>query len=474
LLCLPAAAQQGSGLERSVVKIVNYTQRGIWYTPWDVSQVTPVLGSGFVIEGGQILTNAHVASDSRLMILFLHNDPDPHYAAVTHIAHDCDLALVRPEEPDLLNDVPPLRLGSLPELGSTVDTLGYPIGGTQLSSTRGVVSRIEAQSYIHSGIDQHVTVQTDAAINSGNSGGPVVQDGSVVGVAFQVIADLDNVGYFIPTEVIGRFLRDVEDGRYDGYPFLGVHTAGMENPAARRKAGMEERESGARIHLLYPESSAEGILRPGDVVLEVEGHQVANDGSVADGGLRFPFGMLIDRLQVGESVELRLLRDGERLDVSVPLLGYRLGDLRGHVYDRLPKYYIYGGLVFVALSFETVKTFGSEWAADGDRPLLYEFLFRPLDDLSLLSKERVVLLRRLTHPVNADMAWFRNQVVERVNGRTVYGLEDLVEAFEGHDGDYHFIEFSNFNRFGVLDRRGAEKANPEILNSYGIGEDRRL
>lgn len=472
--CYPVAAQDGQGLERSVVMIVNYAQRGLWYTPWDVSRVDPVLGSGFVIENGQILTNAHVASDSRFIVLFLHNDPNPHYAEVTHIAHDCDLALLRPQEPDLLDGVPPLKLGGLPRLGSTVDTLGYPVGGTQLSSTRGVVSRVEAQQYIHSGIDQHLTVQTDAAINAGNSGGPVIQDGSVVGVAFQVIANLDNVGYFIPVEVVQRFLRDVQDGRYDGYPDLGVLTASMENPAARRKAGMLEGESGTEIYLVYPESSADGLLRTKDIVLEVEGHKVANDGTVSDGGLRFPSGMLVDRRQVGETVTLRILRDGQRLDVSVPLRAYEHSKLLGHAYDRLPRYYIYGGLVFVALEFETIKTFGAEWPAEANRPLLYEFFFRPYLDNSMLTRERVVLLRRLTHRVNADMAWFRNQAVERVNGKTIDGLEDLVEAFETHDGDFHFIEFSTYHRFGVIDRHEAERSNAEILERYGINKDRNL
>jgi hypothetical protein len=248
----------------------------------------------------------------------------------------------------------------------------------------------------------------------------------------------------------------------------------MGNPAARRKAGMLEGESGTQIFLVYPESSAEGLLRAGDIVLAVEGHEVANDGTVIDGGLRLPSGMLVDRRQIGETVTLHILRDGERFDVSVPLRAYEQSKLRGHVYDRLPRYYIYGGLVFVPLDYEMIKTFGSEWRADAERPLLFEFFYRPYIDTSMLNRERVVLLRRLVHPVNADMAWFRNQAVERVNGKTINGLEDLVEAIETHDGDFHFIEFSTFNRLGVLDRHEAESSNREILERYGINKDRNL
>jgi S1-C subfamily serine protease len=462
------------GLERSVVRIVNYAQRGNWYSPWNVSVVGEMAGTGFVIEGGLVMTNAHVVSDSRLLLLFLHNDPNPHHAEVFQIAHDCDLALVRPKEPDLLRDVPPLGFGSLPRLGSTVDTLGYPVGGTQVSSTRGVVSRIEAQLYLHSAIDQHLTVQTDAALNPGNSGGPVIQNDRVVGVAFQIIPDLQSVGYFIPPEVIHRFLQDVADGRYDGYPDLGAETAGMENPAARARAGMLDGETGVVVDMVYPDSSADGSIRAGDVILAVESLSVANDGTVEEGRQRFPFGMLVDRMQIGESVTLRILRQGERLDVSVPVRRYVPARKHGNIYDRLPRYYIHGGLVFVPLDLEMLKTFGENWPTEADKLVLYEFLQRPMDEPELVTKERVVLLRRLDHPVNADMAWYRNQVVERVNGRTIHRLEDLIEAIESHEGEFHLLEFSSFRRFGVLDRRRAEESNAEILERYGVPRDRNL
>lgn len=481
LLCLaacfadPSAAQPiEPGVERSVVRLVNYAQRGQWYSPWDLTNVSESRGSGFVVAGGLVMTNAHVVSDSRHLLIYLHNDPTPYPAEVRFVAHDCDLALVAPIDPQVLEGVPALEIDGEAQLGAAVVTLGYPAGGNALSSTRGVVSRIEDQLYLHSSMDRHLTVQTDAAINPGNSGGPVLEGNRVVGVAFQAMPDLQSVGYFIPVEVIGRFLRDVEDGRYDGYPELGVETSTMDNPAARAAAAMEAHETGVRVYGLYPGSSADGQIRVGDVILAVDGQTVANDGTVADGSLRIPFGLLVDRLQVGEQVRVTLLREGERLEVDVPLTAYEVADKHGHSYDRLPRYYVYGGLVFVPLDLEMLKTFGAEWPQRADKALLHEFWFRPQSDRAQMQLERVVLLRRLDHAVNANMAWYRNQVVERVNGRTIDGLEDLIEAFESFDGDFHFIEFSNFSRFGVLDRRQADEANAEILRVYGVDRDRNL
>ncbi len=468
------AAAEPAPVERSVVRIVNYAQRGDWYSPWDVSAVTPGSGSGFVVAGGLVMTNAHVVSDSRMLLLFLHNDPNPHRASVFRVAHDCDLALVRPEDEGLLKSVPALRLGGLPRLGSAVETFGYPLGGRRVSSTRGVVSRIAEQLYVHSGVDRHIAIQTDAAINPGNSGGPVVQDGRVVGVAFQALPDAQSIGYCIPTEVVERFLRDVSDGRYDGYPDLGLMSSGLDNPAPRRKAGMAEGETGARVDFVYPGSSADGLVREGDVLLAVDGRPVANDESVAEDDRRFPFGLLVDRRQIGESISLRVLRAGQRLDLTVPLKATRFAATLANVYDRLPRYYVYAGLVFVPLEREMLKTYGVQWLQAADRALLFEYLFRPLMEPALFLDERVVLLRRLDHPVNANLSWYRNAAIERINGRRIRRLEDVVEALERQTGDYQLIEFSNYGHIEVLDRKAAERANEEILRRYGVPKDRRL
>ncbi|HKQ62268.1 MAG TPA: trypsin-like peptidase domain-containing protein [Candidatus Polarisedimenticolaceae bacterium] len=472
-LLLAGSAAPCAEPEDSVVRVVNYSQRGDWSQPWDVTPVRETAGSGLVIDGA-VLTNAHVVSDSRMLVLFLHGDPDPHQARVVAVGHDCDLALVEPLESGLLARVPALVLGELPRLRSTVDTLGYPVGGTQVSSTRGVVSRIEPQVYSHPGNHRHFAVQTDAAINPGNSGGPVLQDGKVVGVAFEAAPDLQNVGYFIPTEVIRRFLDDVADGSYDGYPELGVRSSGLENPAPRRKAGMSENDSGVRVDFVYPGSSADGVLRAGDVLLSVDGVRVANDGSVGQDGLRFPYGMLIDRRQSGDRVALRVLRERARLELTVTLRGYAPLSRDGNVYDRLPRYFIYAGLIFEPLDLEMIKTFGEDWYASGDRVVLHEFLLRPLAQPELLGQERVILLGRLDHPVNANLAWFRNQVVERVNGRPVGSLDELIEAIESNRGAFQVIEFADYRRFAVLDRAQAEQANAAILERYGVARDRNL
>lgn len=457
--------------ERSVVRIVNHQQRGDWYSPWNAPAPTEGWGSGFVLEGGLVMTNAHVVSDSRLTYIYLHNDPRPHLARVHAIGHDCDLALLALDDPAVLESIEVLRLGSLPAPRSVVETYGYPQGGKRMSSTRGVVSRIEMQVYAHRSTASHLTIQTDAAINPGNSGGPVVQSGKVVGVAFQGTADLENVGFFIPAPVITHFLTDVNDGEYAGFPSLGVEVTNLENPAARRRAGMTTDQTGVRVAWVDHRGSASGHLRGGDVLLSIAGTPIANDGTVAFGALRLDHRVLVDQHQVGGEVALDVLRDGNALSVSVPLRRPPFGQTLGFAYDRMPRYYIYGGLIFVPLEYQLIAAFGPGAVYQTD--LLHELFIRPSLDPSWDKEQAVVLLRRLDHPVNAAMAWHSNMIVERANGRPIRSLDDLIAALEANTQEFQVLEFASHNRFGVLRRAEADAAGPEILARYGIAKDRR-
>lgn len=469
-----APAAPGPAVERSVVRIVNNMQRPSWFTPWSGGPVSQMTGSGFVVEGGLIMTSAHVVSDSRFLVVYLHGDPNPHEARVVIQGHDCDLSLIKPVDASLLEKVPALPFGTMPPLRSMVETYGYPAGGDQISSTQGIVSRIDRQTYMHSAADGHLAVQTDAAINPGNSGGPVVREGRVVGVAFQNDTKLQSVGFFVPVEVIQHFLVDVKDGVYDGFPDLGVRIASLENPAARRFSGMKTGDSGVRVDWIAPGGSADGHLQIGDTLLGIDGLPIANDGSVASGEVRIPLGLLVDRHQVGESLALTILHDGKRAAVSLKLGKYPSMARWSSLYDRRPRYYVYAGLVFVALDREALKTFGDSWETDADSEELYEFLYRQLGEPAFERKERVVLLRRLDDAVNANISFYRNILVDKVNGKPVDSLQDLVNAIEGNKGRYHVLEFAYFGRMAALDREAADKANADILRRYGVPRDRNL
>jgi S1-C subfamily serine protease len=475
LICLviPQSDAGAAAVEASIVRIINHFQRGQWDAPWDTYSVGKRTGSGFVVSGGRIMTNAHVVSDSRMLIIYLNGDPTPYEAKAKFIGHDCDLAVLEPLNTDWLSGIPSVDFGGLPELRSTVETFGYPTGGQRISSTKGVVSRIEMNRYMHSMIDYHLTVQTDAAINPGNSGGPVVQDNRVVGVAFQGSSRLENTGWFIPVEVVKHFLVDIGDGVYDGFPDLAVMFRNMENPAYRNYLRMQTGQTGMLVETVYPEGSAYGYLLADDVIREIDGYTVANDGTVKIEGLRLDASILLDRKQRGEAVRLAVWRKGDAVEIDVPMTTYPPLIRMGHIYDRMPRYFVYAGLVFVPLNVEILKLFGRNWGTDAPASLRYAYKYKPIEKPTDLHEEPVVFLRRLKHPVNADMPNFKNVLVETVNAKRITNLRDLVVAIESNQGKYHVLEFGK-GIVHVLDAEKVAEANQDIMKQYGIQKDRRL
>ncbi|MBI5549046.1 MAG: trypsin-like peptidase domain-containing protein [Deltaproteobacteria bacterium] len=282
-------------------------------TPWRLGKPRSSTGTGFAIPGGRIFTNAHVVSGAKQVLIKRQGTAAPVPADVEFIAHDSDLALLKPHVASALDGVRPIELGALPKLRSQVVTYGFPLGGHELSSTAGIVSRIEFRHYAHTTLDDHLTVQTDAAINPGNSGGPVVQDGKAVGVAFQGIKDASNVGYFIPRPVIDRFLADMAPRRQcprPGHRRRARPGRGLRRPPCRCAAARARAQG--RLHRGVP-LGRRARLRPGRRARHLLGWQDRQAGT----GHRLARAQAVPRARHGQGHLPRL--HAARLRVAAPV-----------------------------------------------------------------------------------------------------------------------------------------------------------
>lgn len=460
--------------EKSVIQIINFSQQPLWDTPWRFDTIRRSGGSGFVIKGKRIMTNAHVVSWARQILVRRYQDPKLYTARVVFIGHDCDLALLEVDEPSFFDGLEPLEIGELPKVRTTVVTYGYPAGGEQISYTRGVVSRIELQTYVHIGNRSLLGVQTDAAINPGNSGGPVIQDGLVVGVAFQGVQGLENTGYFIPPPVIKHFLKDIEDGKYDGFPTAGIRLAPLQNPAYRAKLGLTEDGIGVRIDSIMPIETTAKMLKEDDVLLEVGDYKVGSDGTVLYDGNRVHVAVVFQSVQSGESLPIKVLRERKVLSLDLKVYVYDGDKFAGNQYDILPRYFVYGGLVFTPLSLDYMKTLGRDWSESANAELVYELLYRRNESPEKARSEPIVLSTILPHSVNANFAIKGRALVDSINGIRIEKLEDVIRAFEKPNGDFHIIKFLPHNAVEVLKVSDVEKSNQEILKIHGVKSDRRL
>jgi S1-C subfamily serine protease len=461
-------------LERSVIQILIFHQTPDWTAPWRFDAVQRAGGSGFVIKGKRIMTNAHVVSWAREILVRKFQDPRPYVARVEFIGHDCDLAVLTVEDEAFFNDVTPLEFGELPKVRSTVVTYGYPAGGEEISYTRGVVSRVELSAYSHIGNRRFLSVQTDAAINPGNSGGPVIQDDRVVGVAFQGIQGLENTGFFIPPPVIQHFLKDIADGRHEGFPRAGVLLAPLQNPAYRARLKLPPDSTGVRADRVQPDSGASDVLRVDDVLLQIGAFPVASDGTMLYQGNRVSASVAFQFAQHGETVPLKVWRDGQARDLALTVKASTDEQAEGNQYDMQPRYYVFGGLVFTPLSRDYLRDAARDGTDSPATELTYELFYRRREQPETARAEPVVLSGVLADAANANFRVRGRALVDKLNGVRIETLADLIRAFETSTNAYDLIEFAHGHQSECLDHAQAARNHARILQTYGVPKDRHL
>ena len=462
-----ASADNPSTIENSVIKIYTTQAAPDYFTPWRLLSPRQSSGSGSVIQGNKILTNAHVVANASYVQAQKHNDPRRYLAQVTFISHEADLALLTVEEPGFFDNLTPLAFGTLPAALQEVSVYGYPIGGKSLSITKGILSRVEQQVYAHAGA-YLLAGQIDAAINPGNSGGPVIVDGKIVGVVMQASSGgrAENLGYFVPPSMITHVLTDAEDSIYDGFPDLGFRTQNLDSPSAKTSYGLNIDKSGVLVIQVFDGSPASGILKKGDVILKIDEFDIAEDGSIKIANDQMTnFKHAIDLHDIGDQVKIEYSRLGIRntvtLDAKPASRNYSL--VPGEKFDEVPKYIIFGGVVFVPLNMNLIKRWGNDWSRSAPVSLLQA----RSDWSSTERSELVVALQVLAADVNLGYHDWRNWVVEKINGEDIRNFQHFADKLKGNKNEH--VVFENKNGYQmIINRAEAISTEDAILNQYRI------
>lgn len=440
--------------KKSTVQVLASGHTPDYEEPWHGTSLLTWRGSGFVIENEgkkYVVTNAHcVENQIRTRIRLADNRDIRFDAKPICVSYQSDLALLEIADPAFQDSVEAVTLGKMVKAQKKVKVVGFPRGGNELSITKGIASRIEAGYYCMSGSDM-LHVQIDAPINPGNSGGPVFdKKGRVAGVAFQGDSSGEGLGYIIPAPIVEHFLKEAFSGKdYRGYPILSADLDTLENQYQREFYGMTKEETGMLVSDLSPLSDANRKLKKGDVLLEIDGNKISNDGKVNLPGI----GDCIDMRHVthmkfiGDSVHLKVLRKNaegkpERLDVEV-ILDHVPGEAEAvgkTEHDKVATYYLNSGMVFVPVTRNFLEGPGSDLEEmlivhpDGksfylaDKPKT-----NPEQQLVAINN---VLDCKSTEGYEDDVF----KLVKKVNGKEINNLADLIEAMESNHDKVHVIE----------------------------------
>lgn len=448
----------------SVVKIFTVSSSPNYCLPWQNKSQRETMGSGFVIPGRRILTNAHVVADHTFVLVRKHGSPTKYRAEVQAVGHECDLAILVVENEEFWQNMSHLELGDIPYLQEAVAVVGYPQGGDNISVTKGVVSRVEPTQYVH-GATQLLAIQIDAAINPGNSGGPAIMGDKVAGVAFQNLSGAENIGYIIPVPVIKHFISGIEErGNYVGFCSLGLSCQSTENVQLREHFHMHPGLTGVMVSKINALSDAHKVLKKDDILLSFDGVLIANDGTVPFRNReRITFDHLVSMKKPNETAVLKVLRNGEEHEFKITLQPLQ-PLVPVHQFDKLPSYFIFAGLVFVPLTQPYLHEYGEDWYNTSPRRLCE----RALRELPRKAGEQLVILSQvLMDDINTGYERLAELQVKKVNNVDVENLKHLCQLVEGCEKEAIRFDLDD-ERVIVLNYSMAKVATSRILQRHRI------
>jgi hypothetical protein len=267
--------------------------------------------------------------------------------------------------------------------------------------------------------------------------------------------------------MVKHFLKDIEDGKYDGFADVGMVTQKMENPTIKKYYHIDENSTGNLVDTIVYNASLKGMIEANDIITAIDGHKIEDDGTVAFRKHEYTsFNYFVDQHQMGETVAFDIVRDRKKIQVKVPLKN-RADDLllvKTTCYDKMPRYFIYGGYIFSPLSRNLLNSSGR------NRLKLRYFASQwPTEK----KKEVVVLLKVLASDISRGHYGITLWPVEKLNGETFDSFDTFYKRVQAFDGKYLVLEDKDGVKV-IIDRQKAMARQQDILSKYNIEFDRSI
>jgi S1-C subfamily serine protease len=468
LAAAPAAAAPRP-VSDQVVRLSVTFQRYEERLPWARTAARTRQAMGVVVEGSYILTTAQMVADATFIEVEKHGGPVRAPARVRHIDPDINLALLAVDAPGFFDDLAPVPVAPGVAADAPLTLVRWDQGQLETAASR--IARAQVMAGPGSD-DEHLFFRVKSDFAGGGWAEPVFAPAGLLGLAVAQSSEREAV--VVPAEIIAAYLAASRDPKaYRGFASLALFWQEDRSPAQAAWLGLEGAPRGVLVRGVPWGATGCGVLRPRDVLLALDGHEIDADGYYTHpryGRLRFE-NIAVEGHLAGDTVAARVLREGKVVDLTLELRRYPTTSrlVPWSPPGRRPPYQIAGGLVFRELDRSYLTSWGKDWRQEADQRLI-DFL-----DLEAHAQEpgrrRVVILSSvLPGAFTVGYHRLRDLPVRAVNGVPVGSLADLVEGLRHPKDGLHTVSFlpNPATDEVVLDADALVRADEEILATYRI------
>jgi len=459
---------------KSLVYITAKCGNSMLRRPWDpITMKWHQIGTGFCISFGNckyIITNAHVVYNN-IGISVRHETSEWISAHIVYIAYEFDLALLAVDSPIFLKTIEPITVdwSYIPPKGEKVYVYGFPHGDVlsfNPSITKGIISRISIMQYMY--MYNGIVIQIDAAINNGNSGGPVVDKaGYLVGVS--VASHGNNMDYIVPIFYVKFFLESFavmkqKTGTLPGVAVIGASYRSVVNNSLRKYYKLPK-ECGGCIIL-----NDNNGLKVNEIFTAIDGIPISIHGTISFDSFLHMNGFKPtwpdEQIRVGTYLSTKHIDglvkltvwNGNLTDIDVKLLKSNALPI---IFEKR-QYYILLGMVFLPLSLDLIQ----EKTDNGEN---MQEMVSTYDSMSSINKgSQTIILSEVVYDEFVINNAFPNLMVDKVNDKKIDNIEHFTEIVNNLITKKNFIiiSYSNTSVKTYVDPADVIKHDDNIRHKY--------
>lgn len=478
----PAMKEAGAVINPNSLLKVNVTyQTYNLQIPWQKESAGGRRGLGVVLPGNRVLVTAQMVADANYIELELPEGSQKLPAKVQAVDYEANLALLAPnsasKEKEFFTDLKGVEVDGSARIGDSLSVWqSGRVGDLIVTPLR--ISKVMTQGYVVDNAAFLVYEATGIIRSESNSFTlPVVKGGKLAALLLRYDSK-NQVATLLPAPIIQHFLKDVTDGKYDGFPSLGIEFQVTQDEQFREYLGLKPGAPGVYVSKVMKGGSADQAgVKPGDIMMAINGSKIDARGDYQDDqfGAVSASHLVRGKGFVGEQVEILVWRDGKETRLNGQLTRKQPEDylVPPYLFDKGPKYVLSGGVLFQELTSSYLNSFGREQR--GALLRLQRIATNP-EEFEKDGRQKIVFIGAIL-PTASTQGYERmsGQIVLEVNGQKITEIADVATALKTPKDGLHVLKLKEFPYLLHLDALRVERDNLQLLNgAFRVGELSRL